>query len=75
MVLELVNDQALVGHKKRGLAKMVLWSFDIHGQLVGHDPMNISMHLWSISILINRLLHASGDGMEMRLSAEGRGSF
>jgi asparagine synthase (glutamine-hydrolysing) len=64
-----------VKQKKSHLAQIFLSAFDINGQLLDRDPMNISMYLWSKSFLNNRLLRAYGDGMEMSHSVEGRVPF
>ena len=74
-VMVLFDDLSLVAKKKDLLAKLFLSSFEINGQLAGRDPLNISMYLWSKSFLINRLLRAYGDGMEMSHSVEGRVPF
>ena len=73
--LGLFEDSSLVAQKKDGLARLFLSSFDIKGQLRDRDPLNMSMYLWSKSFLINRLLRAYGDGMEMSHSVEGRVPF
>ncbi len=74
-VLGLFDEFSLVAKKKDSLAKMFLSSFEINSQMAGRDPLNISMYLWSKSFLINRLLRAYGDGMEMSHSVEGRVPF
>src|SRR5262249_9397495 len=48
---------------------------DVAGQLVGRDPLNQSLYLWSKTRLPNYLLTLLGDRMEMAHSIEGRVPF
>jgi asparagine synthase (glutamine-hydrolysing) len=53
----------------------LLNELDLHGQLEGRDPVNISLYLWSKTLLPNYILAMLGDRMEMGHSVEGRVPF
>jgi asparagine synthase (glutamine-hydrolysing) len=50
-------------------------SLDVAGQLIGREPLNQSLYLWSKAGLPNYILAVLGDRMEMAHSVEGRVPF
>jgi asparagine synthase (glutamine-hydrolysing) len=61
------------GHRESYHA--LLSDLDIRGQLEDRDPVNISLYLWSKTLLPNYILAMLGDRMEMAHSIEGRVPF
>jgi asparagine synthase (glutamine-hydrolysing) len=61
------------GHRASYYA--LLNELDLHGQLEARDPVNISLYLWSKTLLPNYILAMLGDRMEMGHSVEGRVPF
>jgi asparagine synthase (glutamine-hydrolysing) len=53
----------------------LLSELDVRQQLEGRDPVNISLYLWSKTMLPNYILAMLGDRMEMGHSVEGRVPF
>jgi asparagine synthase (glutamine-hydrolysing) len=53
----------------------LLGELDVRQQLEGRDPVNISLYLWSKTMLPNYILAMLGDRMEMGHSIEGRVPF
>jgi asparagine synthase (glutamine-hydrolysing) len=53
----------------------LLSELDVRQQLEGRDPVNISLYLWSKTMLPNYILAMLGDRMEMGHSIEGRVPF
>ncbi len=61
------------GHRESYHA--LLSELDVRQQLEGRDPVNISLYLWSKTLLPNYILAMLGDRMEMGHSIEGRVPF
>jgi len=55
--------------------RVYLNSLDVAGQMVGREPLNQSLYLWSKSSLPSYILSVLGDRMEMAHSVEGRLPF
>jgi asparagine synthase (glutamine-hydrolysing) len=61
------------GHRESYHA--LLSELDVRQQLEGRDPVNVSLYLWSKTLLPNYILAMLGDRMEMGHSIEGRVPF
>jgi asparagine synthase (glutamine-hydrolysing) len=61
------------GHRESYHA--LLGELDVRQQLEGRDPVNVSLYLWSKTLLPNYILAMLGDRMEMAHSVEGRVPF
>jgi asparagine synthase (glutamine-hydrolysing) len=61
------------GHRESYHA--LLSELDVRQQLEGRDPVNVSLYLWSKTLLPNYILAMLGDRMEMAHSVEGRVPF
>jgi asparagine synthase (glutamine-hydrolysing) len=55
--------------------RAVLNGINVHGQLIGREPVHQSLYLWAKTALPNYVLSNLGDRMEMSHSVEGRLPF
>jgi len=55
--------------------RVFLNNLDVAGQMIGREPLNQSLYLWSKSSLPSYILSVLGDRMEMAHSVEGRLPF
>jgi asparagine synthase (glutamine-hydrolysing) len=72
---ELLSEEFAAKVGEREGYHALLNDIDVRRQLVGRDPVNQSLYLWSKTLLPNYILAMLGDRMEMAHSIEGRVPF
>jgi asparagine synthase (glutamine-hydrolysing) len=73
--LDVLNDGFRLKFAGCDSSQVFLSLLDVPGQLMGRDPLNQALYLWSKSMLPNYILTLLGDRMEMAHSIEGRVPF